>query len=297
MTEAAVRKSSKPFSIGFIGLGTMGYPMAGHLANAGHSVRIYELREDRALSWANAFAGEVVKSPADAAKDADIVITCLRNDDDIIAAAHGDDGIFSTIRPGAIFIDHTTASASGARKMNEHALSSGVRFLDAPLSGGQFGAEKGTLTILVGSEEPDFNDAKPVMQTYGNKIFHMGPVGLGQVTKMVNQILIAGIFQSLSEGLNFAIHSGLDMDHAIKVLSQCTGHSWQMDHRAENMVAGKFDYGFAVDLIHKDLQLCLGESANNGAKLPITELISRNYEELIKQDMGALDATSLIKLL
>lgn len=297
MTEVVSQNSSKPFSIGFIGLGTMGYPIAGHLARAGHAVRVYELVEERAQAWAEAFGGQVSKNPAEAADGADFVIACLRNDDDVKAAAYGDDGIFSSIRSGAVFIDHTTASASGARELNEKSVSSGVRFLDAPLSGGQFGAEKGALTILVGGDEATFKEAEPVMQTYGSKIFHMGSAGLGQTTKMVNQILIAGIFQSLSEGLNFAISSGMDMEHAIKVLSQCTGHSWQMDHRAENMVAGKFDYGFAVNLIHKDLQLCLEESANNGAKLPITEMIDRNYEELIKQDMGALDATSLIKLL
>lgn len=297
MTEVVSQKTSEPVTIGFIGLGTMGFPMAGHLVNAGHTVHAYELMDDRAQEWANTYSGRIVKSPAEAADGADFVITCLRNDDDVRMAAHCEEGIFSTIRSDAIFIDHTTASASGAREMSSKAESSGVRFLDGPLSGGQFGAEKGALTILVGGDDATFKAAEPIMNIYGKNIFHMGPAGSGQTTKMVNQILIAGIFQSLSEGLNFAVRSGLDMDHAIEVLSQCTGHSWQMDHRAENMVAGKFDYGFAVNLIHKDLQLCLEESSNNGARLPNTERIDRNYEELIERGMGKLDATSLIKLL
>jgi len=275
----------------------MGFPMAGHLANAGHAVCVHNRTASKMESWLELYEGTAATSVSEAVKDADVVITCLGDDRDLQNVVFGDDGVLSVIKNGAVLIDHTTASAGIARKMSEESLAKGAPFLDAPLSGGQFGAEKGALTILLGGDEETYLNAEPIMQSYAKELYLMGPAGTGQITKMINQIFIAGIFQSLSEGLNFAMRSGVEINHAIDVLSKCTGHSWQMDHRAENMVKGKFDYGFVVNLIHKDLQLCLHEAENIGAPLPITSLIDDRYVELAKQGQGKMDATSLIKLL
>jgi 3-hydroxyisobutyrate dehydrogenase len=297
MSDAANGSSEKPSRIAFIGLGVMGAPMAGHLKNAGHKLTVLNRTREKAERWIAECGGEIANTPAEAASDADFVITCLANDEDVQQVYLGDNGVLSTAKPGTRLVDHTTASASIAREVANAAEAKGMPFFDAPLSGGQFGAQKGTLSILVGGDAESFPDVERILAAYASAAFHMGPAGAGQITKMVNQILIAGIFQSLSEGLNFAVRSGLEMDHAIEVLKKCTGHSWQMDHRAENMVKGKFDYGFAVNLIHKDLELCLDEAAGNGANLPVTSVIRERYAHLIDQGDGKLDATSLIKLL
>jgi 3-hydroxyisobutyrate dehydrogenase-like beta-hydroxyacid dehydrogenase len=297
MSESSSPQNLSKRNVAFIGLGVMGFPMAGHLANAGQTVRVHNRTASKMGSWLDDYNGTAEPSVAEVVEGADVVITCLGDDTDLRAVVFGETGVLSNIKQGAVLIDHTTASAEIAREMNEQAQARGATFLDAPLSGGQFGAEKGALTILLGGEEETFQNVEPIMQAYAKELYLMGPAGMGQITKMINQIFIAGIFQSLSEGLNFAMRSGVEINHAIDVLSKCTGHSWQMDHRAENMVNGKFDYGFVVNLIHKDLQLCLQEAENIGADLPITSQIDDRYVKLVDQGLGKMDATSLIKLL
>lgn len=286
---------SQILTIAFIGLGAMGGPMAGHLLAAGHRVRVQNRTHAKALDWAAAHpGGSAWRTPAEAAEGADVVCTCVGNDDDLQSVILGHEGVLRMLRPGALIIDHTTASAAIARLVGAAALERGVGFLDAPVSGGQVGAQKGQLSIMVGGSEQDFARATPVLQAYGKNLVHMGPVGSGQLTKMVNQICIAGLLQGLSEALAFGQQAGLDMDKVLQAVSGGAASSWQMVNRGSTMVAGEFDFGFAVDWMRKDLGLCLDEARANGSLLPVTALVDQFYAELQRRGLGRMDTSSLI---
>ena len=288
---------SETVSAAFIGLGVMGYPMAGHLAAAGHAVTVYNRTASKAAAWVEAHTGKSAPSPAEAARRARYVFCCVGNDDDLRAVVFGPDGAFAGMAQGAVLIDHTTTSAAVAREVAAAAAGAGVGFLDAPVSGGQAGADNGTLTIMVGGEPASFERARPVMEAYGRTIVHMGEPGSGQLTKMVNQICIAGIVQGLSEGLNFAVRAGLDAAKAVEVISGGAAQSWQMENRAGTMLAGKYDYGFAVDWMRKDLGICLAEADRNGARLPLTALVDQFYKHVQARGGGRYDTSSLMLLL
>ena len=278
----------------FIGLGVMGYPMAGHLASKGLPMRVYNRTGAKADRWATEHGGTTYLTPAEAAQGADYVLTCVGNDDDLRSVVLGDHGVFAGMKEGSVLIDHTTTSALVARELAETAAGCGLRFLDAPVSGGQAGAENGTLTIMVGGNEETFKDCKPIMEFYGKSVIRMGEAGAGQLTKMVNQICIAGLVQGLSEGMNFAIRSGIDAKLAAEVMSGGAAQSWQMDNRAETMVDGHFEFGFAVDWMRKDLGICLDEAKRNGAKLPITEIVDGFYADVQAKGGQRYDTSSLI---
>ena len=288
---------SETVSAAFIGLGVMGYPMAGHLAANGHRVRVYNRTAAKAASWVAAHGGETGPSPAEAAKGADLVFCCVGNDDDLRAVIFGPDGALAGIDKGSVLVDHTTTSAVVAREVAAAAAGAGIGFLDAPVSGGQAGAENGALTIMVGGEPAAFERARPVMESYGRTIVHMGEAGNGQLTKMVNQICIAGIVQGLSEALNFAVRAGLDAERAIEVIAGGAAQSWQMDNRGLNMLAGKYDYGFAVDWMRKDLGICLEEGDRNAARLPLTALVDQFYKHVQALGGSRYDTSSLMLLL
>ncbi len=283
--------------LAFIGLGNMGFPMAGHLAAAGHDVAVYNRTRAKAEAWTAKHGGAAAESPAAAAKGAEIVFACVGNDDDLRQAVQGSDGALAGMDAGAIFADHTTASAEVARELAAAADERGLGFLDAPISGGQSGAENGVLTIMVGGGEATFERARPAMECYARAVTLMGPVGAGQLTKMVNQICGVGIIQGLAEGLNFAVRAGLDPRRVIDVISKGAVQSWQMENRAGTMLDGKFDFGFAVDWMRKDLGICLAEARRNGALLPQTALVEQFYARLQARDGGRRDCTSLIQLL
>jgi 3-hydroxyisobutyrate dehydrogenase len=283
--------------LAFLGLGVMGYPMAGHLAKAGHQVTVYNRTAAKATQWVKEHGGQHRPTPAEAASGAEIVFTCVGNDDDVRQVLAGKDGAFAGMARGAILADHTTASAEVAREMGALAKEKGLGFLDAPVSGGQAGAVNGKLTIMVGGEAASFAKAQPVMAHYGRAVTLMGPVGNGQLTKMVNQICIAGLVQALSEGLGFAMRAGLDPKLVVEVISKGAAQSWQMENRAETMVAGKFDFGFAVNWMRKDLAICLAEARRNKSALPITALIDQFYERVQERGGGRWDTSSLIHLL
>ena len=283
--------------IAFLGLGVMGGPMAGHLAKAGHEVCVYNRTTEKAKSWVETYGGHYADSPAKAVIDAEFVCACVGNDDDIRAVTIGENGAFGHMAKGAVFIDHTTASADVARALDEAARQTGFSFLDAPVSGGQAGAENGALTIMVGGTEEDFTQAEDVMRCYGAKVTLMGPSGAGQLTKMVNQICIAGLVQGLSEALNFGQKAGLDMERALDVISGGAAQSWQMVNRGHTMVKDEFDFGFALDWMRKDLRICFAEAAQNGADLPVTEIVSKFYDELSEQGFGRNDTSALIRRL
>ncbi|HEV2549296.1 MAG TPA: NAD(P)-dependent oxidoreductase [Stellaceae bacterium] len=283
--------------LAFLGLGVMGYPMAGHLAKAGHEVTVYNRTAAKAEAWAKEYGGAYRPTPAAAASGAAIVFTCVGNDDDVRHVVHGEQGALAGMRGGAILVDHTTASAELAREIAAAAQARGVSFLDAPVSGGQAGAVNGKLTIMVGGEEPPFRTAAPAMAHYGRAVTLMGPVGNGQLTKMVNQICIAGLVQALSEGLNFAVHAGLDPKLVVEVISKGAAQSWQMENRAHTMVDGKFDFGFAVDWMRKDLAICLAEARRNKSALPVTALIDQFYQRIQERGGRRWDTSSLIHLL
>ena len=278
----------------FLGLGVMGYPMAGHLQKAGYGVTVYNRTTATAEKWAAEYGGHYAQTPAEAARDADIVFACVGNDDDIKAITLGPDGAFSGMKNGAIFVDHTTASATVARALDAAAQEKGLHFLDAPVSGGQAGAEKGRLTIMVGGEEAIFQKIDPILQSYAQKTKLLGPAGSGQLTKMVNQICIAGLVQALSEGLNFAAAAGLDPMAVVEVISKGAAQSWQMENRHQTMIEDQFDFGFAVDWMRKDLDIVLAEAQNNGAKLPVTALVNEFYKEIQAAGGNRLDTSSLI---
>ncbi|MDP1672357.1 MAG: NAD(P)-dependent oxidoreductase [Burkholderiales bacterium] len=283
--------------LGFIGLGVMGGPMAGHLAMAGHSVTVYNRTAARAQTWLERHAGSIADTPAAAAKGADIVFSCVGNDDDVREVTTGSRGAFAAMQAGAIFIDHTTASAAVAQELNAAAQARGLHFLDAPVSGGQSGAEQGILTVMVGGDREPYARAEPVIAHYARAVTLMGPSGAGQKTKMVNQICVAGVVQGLAEGLAFALHAGLDAKRVVDVISKGAATSWQMENRGKTMVDGKFDFGFAVDLMRKDLRIAMEAARGNGAQLPVTALIDQFYAQVQREGGGRLDTSSLISLL
>ena len=281
----------------FIGLGTMGFPIAGHLARAGHEVTVFNRTESVAEAWVKNYGGGRAETPADAARGAKFVFVCVGNDDDLRQVTLGDDGAFEGAAPGSIVVDHTTASAKIARELAEEARGRGFEFLDAPVSGGQSGAENGTLTVMVGGNDAAFAKAQPVISAYARAVTLMGPSGSGQLTKMVNQICIAGLIQGLAEGLNFALRAGLDAKLAVEVISKGAAQSWQMDNRAETMLEGKFDFGFAVDSMRKDLAMCMDEARACGAPLPVTALVDQFYGQVQAMGGGRWDTSSLIAVL
>ena len=283
--------------LAFLGLGVMGYPMAGHLARVGFSVTVYNRTSAKAGQWVAAHGGKRAATPAEAARGADVVLMCVGNDDDVRAVAMGDAGALSAMAPGSILVDHTTASARVARDLHAVAKARGVGFLDAPISGGQAGAENGKLTVMVGGDAKTFASAEPVLATYARAVTLMGGPGSGQLTKMVNQICIAGLVQALSEGINFAGKAGLDAELVLDVISKGAAQSWQMENRGKTMVSDQFDFGFAVDWMRKDLSLCLAEARVNGAALPVTAVVDQFYSGVQARGGGRWDSSSLIRLL
>jgi len=284
-------------NIAYLGLGVMGGPMARHLAAAGHNLIVYNRTAEKAATWVVAHGGRAAPTPAAAAQGADVVIACVGADADLEAVTLGPDGAFAAMAPGALFIDHTTVSAAIARRLATEGETRGLHVVDAPVSGGQAGAENGKLTIMVGGNDAAFAAAEPVMQAYAQRIGHMGPAGSGQLTKMVNQLCIAGILQGLSEGLALGLKAGLDMDAVVDVISKGAAQSWQMDNRARTMTRGQFDFGFAVDWMRKDLGLALDEARRLGVPLPMGALVDQFYADV--QGMGGArqDTSSLIRRL
>ena len=283
--------------VAFIGIGVMGGPMAGHLAKAGHTVTVYNRTRAKVQAWAAQHQGMAADTPAEAAKGADIVFSCVGNDNDVREVTIGSNGAFQAMAKNAIFVDHTTASAAVAQELHAAARKLGIHFLDAPVSGGQSGAEQGILTVMVGGDDEPFARAEPVIRHFARAVMLMGPSGAGQKTKMVNQICVAGVIQGLAEGLAFAQHAGLDAKRAVDVISKGAATSWQMENRGKTMIDDKFDFGFAVDLMRKDLRIAMEEARANGAQLPAIALIDQFYAKLQEQGAGRLDTSSLIKLL
>ena len=278
----------------FIGLGVMGYPMAGFLVKGGHDTVVYNRSSDKAARWVDGYGGGSAPTPREAAQGADIVFVCVGNDDDVREVMLGADGVFAGVSEGAVVVDHTTASATLARELHASALDAGVGFLDAPVSGGQAGAENGQLTVMVGGDADVFARARPIIDCYAKAITHIGPAGSGQFAKMVNQICIAGVVQGLAEGLHFAQCAGLDPAVVIESISKGAAQSWQMENRWQTMVAGEFDFGFAVDWMRKDLGYTLEEAERNGAQLEMTELVDRYYAEVQAMGGSRWDTSSLI---
>ncbi|MES2605811.1 MAG: NAD(P)-dependent oxidoreductase [Pseudomonadota bacterium] len=278
----------------FIGLGTMGFPMAGHLVKAGHQVTVYNRNADKAGRWQQTHGGQTAATPAAAASTADFVFTCVGNDDDLRAVTLGKDGIFNTAKPGTVIIDHTTTSAIVARELAAEAEKRGLHFLDAPVSGGQAGAEKGVLTVMVGGDAAAFAKAEPVIRSFAASVKLIGPAGYGQLTKMVNQICISGLVQALSEGIHFAKHAGLDVALVMDVISKGAASSWQMQNRWQTMQNNEFNFGFAVDWMRKDLGIALQEAERNGSTLPVTKLVDDYYAEVQKMGGNRWDTSSLI---
>ncbi len=281
----------------FIGLGVMGFPMAGHLAAAGHGVVVYNRTEVKARAWVERHGGEAAPTPAAAARQAEFVFACVGNDDDLRQVMLGDDGVLAGAGPGTIVVDHTTASAKVARELAALAAERTLHFLDAPVSGGQAGAEKGALTVMVGGEPEAFAKAEPVMAAYGRAVTLMGPSGSGQLTKMVNQVCIGGLLQALAEALAFAERAGVDPARAVEVISKGAAQSWQMENRAGTMLDDRFDFGFAVDWMRKDFAIVLDEARSNGASLPVTAIVDQFYARIQEQGGGRWDTSSLIRLL
>ena len=280
--------------VGFIGLGVMGYPMAGHLAAEGHEVCVYNRSPGKAQSWVARFAGEFAATPREAAAGAEFVMTCVGNDDDLRSVVLGADGAFAGMAPGAVLIDHTTASATVARELAVLAAERELGFLDAPVSGGQAGAESGLLTVMVGGEAAIYERALPVIEVYAKMVRLMGHAGSGQLTKMVNQICIGGLVQGLAEALHFAQCAGLDAEGAMAVISKGAAQSWQLEHRHASMLAGEFGHGFAVDWMRKDLSILLEEARRNGAQLPVTALVDQFYADVQSMGGGRWDTSSLL---
>ena len=283
--------------VSFLGLGVMGYPMAGHLSKVGYDVTVYNRTKTRAEQWLKEFKGSLAATPLEAVKGSSVVFACVGNDKDIKEVCMGDNGAFLGMAKGTIFVDHTTASANIARELASISKNYSIAFLDAPVSGGEAGAINGALTVMVGGNEKVFNKAKPYIDSFSQAVTLMGGTGAGQLTKMVNQICIAGLLQGLSEGIKFGILSGLDIPKVVEVISKGAAGSWQMQNRAETMSKGEFDFGFAIELMHKDLQICINESKKNNANLPITKTINDFYKKLIDKGYNRNDTSSLIKLL
>jgi len=284
-------------NVAFIGLGVMGYPMAGYISKAGHSVTVYNRTKSKAEKWLSEYKGQMAITPAEAAKNADFVFTCVGNDNDLSEVTTGKDGLYNTIKKGSIYVDNTTASAVIARKLYSSAKAHGFGFLDAPVSGGQAGAENGALTVMIGGDPEDYEKVKHIINCYSKKMKLLGKSGSGQLAKMVNQICIAGLVQGLSEGINFGINAGLNMDDVIEVISKGAAQSWQMENRYKTMVDDKFDFGFAVDWMRKDLKIALEEAKKNNSLLPITEIVDQYYDDVQKLGGNRWDTSSLIKRL
>lgn len=279
----------------FVGLGVMGYPMAGHLVKHGHEVTVFNRSAAKAEAWVAEYGGRACRTPREAAEGAEIVFCMVGDDPDVRAVVHGADGILAGLGKGGILVDHTTASADLARELAAACAGTGTHFIDAPVSGGQAGAVNGVLTIMCGGEEAAFARAEPVMRAYGRQITLIGAAGAGQLTKMVNQICIAGLVQALAEGVNFAIRAGLDTDKVLATISKGAAQSWQMENRWKTMVEDKFDFGFAVDWMRKDLRIALEEARRNGAALPITAAVDQLYRLVQMKGGGRFDTSSLIK--
>ena len=282
-------------NVAFIGLGVMGYPMAGYISKAGHNVIVYNRTKSKAEKWIKEYKGSIADTPAEAAKNSDFVFSCVGNDDDLKEVAIGKNGIYTTIKPGSIYVDNTTASADIARKLSKSADAHGFRFLDAPVSGGQAGAENGALTVMVGGSKIAFEKAKPIIDCYSKKVKLLGSSGNGQLAKMVNQICIAGLVQGLSEAINFGIKAGLNMEDVIEVISKGAAQSWQMENRYKTMIDDKFEFGFAVDWMRKDLKIALEEAKKNNSLLPVTEIVDKYYGEVQEMGGSRWDTSSLIR--
>lgn len=283
--------------VAWIGLGVMGGPMAGHLQKAGHSVTVYNRTAHRAEAWVNKYGGDMAGTPAQAAKGCDIVFACVGNDDDLRAVTVGENGAFGSMDSGTIFVDHTTASASAARGLYAEAKSRGIGFIDAPVSGGEAGAQNGVLTVMCGGDQDVFEKVAPVLDAFARSAKRLGDAGAGQLTKMVNQICIAGVVQGLAEGMNFAQKAGLDGDAVLDVISKGAAGSWQMENRGSTMLKDEFEFGFAVDWMRKDLGMCLQEADGNGATLPLTALVDQFYKEVQSMGGGRWDTSSLMRRL
>ena len=299
--QAKTYEPSAPKRVAFLGLGVMGYPMAGHLARAGHHVTVYNRTPTKAQEWVKEFADSAAPksaaTPREAAQDADIVFCCVGNDDDLRSVVLGAHGALAGMKPGTAFVDHTTASANVARELYAAAKNLGLHFIDAPVSGGQAGAQNGLLTVMCGGEAPVFEQVKPVAMAFSRAFTLMGESGAGQLTKMVNQICIAGLVQGLSEAIAFGQHAGLDMNLVLDVIGKGAAQSWQLDNRGKTMVADQFNFGFAVDWMRKDLGLVLDEAKRNGARLPVTALVDQFYADVQKIGGNRWDTSSLIKRL
>ena len=281
-------------NVAFIGLGVMGYPMAGYISKAGHNVTVFNRTTSKSEKWTQEFKGKIAKTPAEAAMNAEYIFTCVGNDNDLKEVTFGENGAFKTLKKGSVYIDNTTASAKIAKEIYDYAKKNEFGSLDAPVSGGQAGAENGALTVMIGGDQADFEKAKDKIECYSKKMKLLGGPGNGQLAKMVNQICIAGLVQGLSEGINFGMKAGLNMEDVIEVISKGAAQSWQMENRYKTMIDDKFDFGFAVDWMRKDLKIAMEEAKNNGSLLPVTELVDKFYGEI--QDMGGnrLDTSSLI---
>ncbi len=280
--------------VSFLGLGVMGFPMAGHLAKAGHEVTVFNRTAARAEAWVKANGGSYAATPREAAADSDVVFCCVGNDQDVRAVTRGEDGAYHGMKAGATFVDHTTDSAEVARELAALAEQRGFAFLDAPVSGGQAGAEGGKLTVMCGGAKASYDKVEPLIASYAKACRLMGPAGAGQLTKMVNQICIAGLVQGLAEGLHFALRAGLDAEAVIAVISKGAAQSWQMENRYKTMVAGEFDHGFAVNWMRKDLAICLDEARRNGASLPVAALVDQFYAEVQAMGGGRWDTSALL---
>ena len=283
-------------NVSFIGLGVMGYPMAGHLQNNGYNVTVYNRTTAKAEKWVEEYNGSMAITPGEASQDSEIVFICVGRDEDIIEVMESENGILSKVAEGTIIVDHTTASAEIARNYYQKLKDKKLSFLDAPVSGGQAGAENGVLSIMIGGDEKDYNLVKPVLTSYGKAVELIGPSGSGQIAKMINQICIAGLVQGLSEAMAFGKKSNVDMEKVLSVISKGAAQSWQMENRYRTMLDGKFDYGFAVDWMRKDLSICFNEADKNGAMLPVTKIVDKYYEEVQKNGGNRFDTSSLMTL-
>ena len=282
-------------NVAFIGLGVMGYPMAGYISKAGHNVTVYNRTATKADKWLTEYKGAKAETPAKATGDAEFIFTCVGNDNDLKEVIFGNNGIFKTIKKGAVYIDNTTASATIAREIYDYSIKNEFGFLDAPVSGGQAGAENGALTVMIGGDQQNFDKAKDIIDCYSKKMKLLGRAGNGQLAKMVNQICIAGLVQGLSEAINFGIKAGLNMEDVIEVISKGAAQSWQMENRYKTMIEDKFEFGFAVDWMRKDLKIALEEAKKNNSLLPITEIVDQYYGEVQKMGGNRWDTSSLIK--
>ena len=282
-------------NVSFIGLGVMGYPMAGYISKAGHNVTVFNRTKSKAEKWINEYIGNIAETPAEAAKNSEYIFTCVGNDNDLREVTFGDNGAFKTIKKGSVYIDNTTASATIAREIHDYAKKNGFGSLDAPVSGGQAGAENGALTVMIGGDQSDFDKAKDIIDCYSKKMKLLGGPGNGQLAKMVNQICIAGLVQGLSEAINFGMKAGLNMEDVIEVISKGAAQSWQMENRYQTMIDDKFDFGFAVDWMRKDLKIAMDEAKNNESLLPVTELVDKYYGEVQEMGGNRWDTSSLIR--